>query len=132
MSNQETRKTSFEQCCLKLIELLDEEYQLAKSSDYKLLADVNEKKSPLQAEFQDFLFQFSLTPRGIPEDISEHITQVHKKSKRNAAFLAGAIDGTATILRELRKATEIKTFTGLYNPDGSFKSSNTHFEIGKA
>jgi flagellar biosynthesis/type III secretory pathway chaperone len=133
MINQEERKISFEQCCLKLVVLLDEEYQLAKSNNYKALAEINEKKSPIQTEFQDFLFQFSLTPRGIPDDIVEFITQVHKLSQRNAAFLAGAIEGTSTILRELRKAAEIKTFTGLYNSDGSFKSSNLNStEIGKA
>jgi len=95
---------------------------------------LNDKKATLQTEFHDFLFQFSLTPRGIPDDIAEHINAVHKLSTRNAAFLSGAIDGTTTILRELRKATEIQTFTGLYNADGSFKQSPLvgQKEIGKA
>lgn len=133
MISQEARKTSFENCCLNLVALLDEEYAVVKAGRYDDLAPINDKKALLQTEFQDFLFQFSLTPRGIPDDIAEHINAVHKLSKRNAAFLSGAIDGTTTILRELRKATEIKTFTGLYNADGSFKNSTlNHKEIGKA
>jgi hypothetical protein len=133
MISQEARKTSFENCCLNLVALLDEEYGVVKAGNYDALAVINDKKAILQTEFQDFLFQFSLTPRGIPDDIAEHINAVHKLSQRNAAFLSGAIDGTTTILRELRKATEIKTFTGLYNADGSFKHSNlSHKEIGKA
>jgi len=133
MISQEARKTSFEECCLSLIALLDEEYQAAKLGDYANLAAINDKKSVLQTEFQDFLFQFSLTPRGIPDDIAEHINAVHQASQRNAAFLSGAIDGTTTILRELRKASEVRTFTGLYNADGSFKGSDLNkTEIGKA
>jgi|GEM_PF-6021385 len=133
MLNQEAKKTLFEKCCLSLISILEEEYKISKAGDYQLLSDINEKKSLLQTEFQDFLFQFSLTPQGIPDDISDHINAVHKVSQRNAAFLAGAIDGTTTILRELRKAAEVKTFTGLYNPDGSFKVNNmSHKEFGKA
>lgn len=133
MTNQEERKTKFENTCLQLVALLDDEYKVIKAGNYEALAEINDKKAILQTEFQDFLFQFSLTPRGIPDDIAEHITAVHKASQRNAAFLAGAIDGTTTILRELRKATEVQTFTGLYNPDGSFKHSNINQkEIGKA
>lgn len=133
MTNQEMRKTNFEECCLKLVALLDQEYDVAKSGNYAELAKINEQKISLQTEFQDFLFQFSLTPRGIPDDIAEHINNVHKASTRNAAFLSGAIDGTSTILRELRKAAEVRTFTGLYNPDGSFKGSSLNQkEIGKA
>ena len=87
MVNQEERKVSFEQCCLTLIELLEEEYKTAKSGSYQDLAVINEKKAELQIEFQDFLFQFSLTPRGIPDDIAEHINAVHKRSQRNAHFV---------------------------------------------
>lgn len=132
MLNQEAQKTLFEKCCLSLIDLLDEEYTIAKSGKYQLLADINQKKASLQTEFQDYLFQFSLTLQGIPDDISDHISAVHKASQRNAAFLSGAIDGTSTILRELRKAAEIKTFTGLYNADGTFKNNDiNHKEFGK-
>jgi hypothetical protein len=133
MENQEFTKSSFENCCLQLVALLDEEYHIAKTGRFSDLAVINDKKAILQTEFQDFLFQFSLTPRGIPQDLEEHITAVHTASKRNAAFLSGAIDGTTTILRELRKATEAQTFTGLYNPDGSFKYDSSHHRvIGKA
>lgn len=133
MTSQESKKTHFEKCCLQLIALLEEEYQAAKAGKYTELAAINERKTELQTEFQDFLFQFSLTPRGIPDDIAEHINAVHKASTRNAAVLSGAIDGTSTILKELRKAAEVKTFTGLYNPDGSFKSTDLgQKEIGKA
>jgi len=133
MTNLESKKTSFEQCCLQLVSLLEEEYKILKASQYHELAVVIEKKENLQKEFHDFLFQFSLTPRGIPDDIAEHINAVHKLSTRNAAFLSGAIDGTTTILRELRKSTQIQTFTGLYNADGSFKQPLFNpQEIGKA
>ncbi len=133
MANPEETKNAFEQCCLELVAMLDEEYAISKSGKFEQLSEINNHKASLLTQFQDYLFQFSLTPRGIPNDLEDHINAVHKASKRNAAFLSGAIDGTATILRELRKATEIKTFTGLYNPDGSFKhSQHTQKEFGKA
>ena len=58
MISQEARKITFENCCLNLVALLDEEYVVVKTGRYDDLTAINDKKSSLQTEFQDFLFQF--------------------------------------------------------------------------
>ena len=87
------------------------------------MSEINTIKAEKQGLFQDQLFEYTVNPRGIPEDMVGHIEAVHKASTRNSAYLAGAIDGVSTLIRELRRSAEISTFTGLYNADGSFKAS---------
>ncbi|MEM6603754.1 MAG: hypothetical protein AAF621_06860 [Pseudomonadota bacterium] len=123
MQTHEEQKNQFETLCLNLIAILDEEYSAAKANEYDKLNQINIRKAAQQEVFQDQLFEFTLNPRGIPDDLTGHIEAVHKASQRNAAYLAGAIDGVSTLIRELRRASEISTFTGLYNPDGSFRAS---------
>ena len=123
MNNTEKEKNNFEKLCLELVALLDQEYSAAKAGDYDQMSAINTTKSEKQEQFQDQLFQYTVSPRGIPEDMTGHIEAVHKASQRNSAYLAGAIDGVSTLIRELRRSAEISTFTGLYNPDGSFKAS---------
>ena len=114
---------SKEKLCLELVSLLDQEYSAAKAGDYDQMAAINSTKATMQEQFQDQLFQYTVSPRGIPEDMTGHVEAVHKASQRNSAYLAGAIDGVSTLIRELRRSAEISTFTGLYNSDGSFKAS---------
>lgn len=121
--NNETQKDSFETLCLELVALLDQEYEVAKTGNYQKMHEINKSKAEKQDAFQQYLFDFTLKPKGIPENISDHINAVHDASRRNASYLAGAIDGASTIVRELRRSAEIATFTGLYNADGSFKAS---------
>ena len=123
MNNKEKSKNSFEKLCLELVSLLDQEYSAAKAGDYDQMAAINSTKATMQEQFQDQLFQYTVSPRGIPEDMTGHVEAVHKASQRNSAYLAGAIDGVSTLIRELRRSAEISTFTGLYNSDGSFKAS---------
>ena len=121
--SQEENKNDFEKICLTLVALLDAEYAAAKDGKYEMMHDINVQKADAQEKFQDYLFDFTTSPRGIPSDLEGHINAVHKASQRNSAYLAGAIDGVSTLIRELRRSAEIATFTGLYNSDGSFKSS---------
>lgn len=122
-NKKEETKNEFEKICLSLVSLLDQEYEAAKSGQYEKMNQINVQKAEYQEKFQDYLFDFTLKPRGIPADLEEHISAVHQASQRNSAYLAGAIDGVSSLIRELRRSTEIQTFTGLYNPDGSFKAS---------
>ena len=124
INNLEKNKNNFETLCLELISLLDQEYTAAKAGDYDEMAAINTTKADKQSKFQDQLFEYTISPRGIPDDMAGHIEAVHKASQRNSAYLAGAIDGVSTLIRELRRSAEISTFTGLYNADGSFKASD--------
>lgn len=124
MNNLEKNKNNFEKLCLELVALLDKEYSAAKAGDYDEMSEINTLKADKQSQFQDQLFEYTVSPRGIPEDMTGHIEAVHKASQRNSAYLAGAIDGVSTLIRELRRSAEISTFTGLYNADGSFKASD--------
>ena len=61
------------------------------------------------------------------------MSHIYKASARNSSYLAGAIEGISSLLRELRRAGEVQTFTGLYAPDGTFKTyEHTQKMIGKA
>lgn len=126
-----TYKNDFEILCNELLTLLEEEYDMIKQGNYKDLNDIAVIKSKKQEEFQNFLKGIEL--QALSSERKTVLSNIYKASARNSSYLAGAIEGISSLLRELRRAGEVQTFTGLYAPDGSFKTSeHTQKTIGRA
>ncbi len=123
----------FSEVCSALVTVLEAEYEAIKNANFDSLHPINLKKSELQEQFQGFLMNFTAPGVMMSETISLLIDQVHKASVRNAHILAGAIDGAASVVRELRRISNAEVYTGLYNADGEFRHTETgDTTLGKA
>ncbi len=123
----------FSEVCASLVAVLEAEYQTIKDANFEALHAINLKKSELQEQFQGVLMNYTAPGVKMPETVSLMIDQVHKASVRNANILAGAIDGAASVVRELRRITNAEVYTGLYNADGELRHTDAgDTTLGKA